>query len=175
MKIAIFAAVVLGTSLAAPVFVRAQSDLDKLDEKFTRHIEKTMPGWKRERVEPVSKGENVLIQFWSLSERNVKISVVPHRSANEAREALQEFVRYDPDKEVLSGPGDESYAWGYGLSKIAFRKGRFNVYVSTRAEIGARPEERMLNQTERFDLMKSEMRRWSREFAKHAAKALDEQ
>jgi len=152
---------------------QAQSDLGRLDEKFARHIEKMMPEWKHERAEPVSKDENVLIQFWSLSDRSVKISVVPHRSASEARDALQEFVKYDPEKEVLSGTGDEAYAWGYGLSKIAFRKGRFNVYVSTTADIGAKPEERSLSQDQRFDIMKSEMRKWSRIFAKHAADAVD--
>lgn len=173
MKILVYAAVVVAAVFSLHTATLAQSDLDRIDEKLTRHIEKVMPGWKHERVEPVSKSENVLIQFWSFSERKVKISVIPHRSANEAREALQDFMKYERDKEVLSATGDEAYGWGYGMADIAFRKGRLTMFVSTTAEIGARPEERMLSQDERFHLMKSEMRRWSREFAKHAANAID--
>jgi hypothetical protein len=74
---------------------------------------------------------------------------------------------------TLSDVGEEAYAWGYGLSDIAFRKGRYNVFVSTTAEIGGRSEERTFSQQQRFDLMKSEMRKWSREFAKHASNAID--
>ena len=150
-----------------------RDELDRLDEKFTRYFEKAMPGWKHERVEPLVPTENVLIQFWSASERKVKVSIIPYRSGAEARAALENFMKYEKDKETLKDYGDEAYAWGYGFSDVVFRKGRLTVYVSSTAEIGARPEERMLSQTERFDLMKSEMRRWSREFAKHAAMAVD--
>jgi hypothetical protein len=154
-------------------FAQPQSDLDRLDEKLTRHFQKTLPGWKHERVEPLMKGENVLIQFWSSAHRKVKISVVPHKSVNEAKEVVQRRAAYASNKESLTGIGDEGFAGGYGESDMTFRKGRFVVYVSATAEIGARPEERMLDQEQRFELMKSEVRRWSREFAKQAADAVD--
>ena len=173
MKILIYVGFLLCVVLSAPAEALAQSDLDKLDEKFTRHFEKVMPGWKHERVEPIVPTENVLIQFWSASERKVKISIMPHSSGAEARTALENFVKYERNKETLKDLGDEAYAWGYGFSDLVFRKGRYTIFVSTTADIGARPEERTLSQAERFDVMKSEMRRWSREFGKHAANALD--
>ena len=175
MKILIFCGLLLGATLTSPIIVRAQADLDRLDEKFRHHIEPAMSEWKYKRGKPTSEGENVLVQFWSFSERRVMISVMPYRSAQDAKQALQEFAKYLPNKETVPGYGDEAYAWGYGLSKIAFRRGRFNIYVSTTAEIGARPEERTLTDDQRFDLMKSEMRKWSRVFAGHAAKAIDDQ
>jgi hypothetical protein len=173
MKISILAAATLCTILSALTIALPQSDLDKLDEKFTRHIEKVMPGWKHERVEPIVPTENVLIQFWSASERKVKISIMPHSSGAEARTAIENFVKYERNKETLKDIGEEAYAWGYGFSDVVFRKGRYTIFVSTTADIGARPEERTLSQAERFDLMRSEMRRWSMQFAKHAATALD--
>lgn len=175
MKIRLIVAIALLSLVFPQGAAQDKRELDRLDEKFTRYFEKAMPGWKHERVDPMVPTENVLIQFWSASERKVKIAVVPHRSGMEAREDLENFVRYERDKETLKDIGDEAYASGYGFSKIIFRKGRLTIYVSTTAEIGARPEERMLGHNERFDLMKSEMRRWSREFAKHAAKAADDQ
>ena len=175
MRIRLAIAIALLSLILPQTIAQDKRELDKLEEKFSRYFEKAMPGWKHERVEPIVPTENVLIQFWSASERKVKISIVPYRSGAEVRAALENFMKYERDKETLKDFGDEAYGWGYGFSDVVFRKGRLMVYVSSTAEIGARPEERMLGHTERFDLMKSEMRRWSREFAKHAAKAADDQ
>jgi hypothetical protein len=76
---------------------------------------------------------------------------------------------------MLNGFGDEAYAWGFARSKIVFRRGKLVVYVSTRADVGAAPDERLLTQEERLEREKNQMVRWSREFAKHAAKAVDDQ
>lgn len=173
--------VILGLLVTLPIHVSAQAktELDKLDEKLRQYFERMTPGWKHERVEPLSppgtKSEGVLIEYWSFSNRKVKISILVHKSAEEAKEVLQTHRRYSLDREELSDLADEGFSSGYGSSDVAFRKGRFTVYVSTTAEIGEKPEERMLSQSERFELMKSEMRRWSQEFAKQAAKAIDDQ
>jgi hypothetical protein len=173
MKTRIAITMALVSILLSQTLAQDKAELDRLDEKFTRYFEKAMPGWKHERVDPMVPTENVLIQFWSASERKVKISIIPYRSANEARIALENFMKFERTKEPLTDYGDEAYARGYGSADVAFRKGRLGIFVSTTAEIGARPEERMLNQSQRFELMKSEMRKWSREFAKHAASAMD--
>jgi len=162
--------------LAIPLghsFGQGQGDLDKLDDKFTKYFERIMPGWTHKRGEPIVKTENVLIEFWYASNRSVKISVAPHKSGEEAREALQAFIKYEAKRETLKDFGDEGYAWGYGSSNIVFRRGRCVVYVSTNAEIDADPDARTLTQEQRFEREKSEMRRLSLEFAKHAVNALD--
>lgn len=164
-----FLIVVLNSSALALV----QSDLDELDEKFARQIERVMPGWKHKRVEPVVKEEHVLIQFWYSSERSVKIAVMPYRSAADAKAALAEFLRSERDTEQINQVGDEGYACGFANSNVVFRKGKLLVFVNSRVDVGAAPEERGLSQDERLEREKNEMRRWSREFAKHAAKALD--
>ena len=151
----------------------AQSDLDKLDEMFNRHLEKVMPGWTHQRGEPVDKGENVLIQFWYAPHRSVKISVMPYNSPSDARAALEEFVRYERDKMQLKDFGEDGYAWGFAQSKIVFRKGKLLIFISSRAEVGSSPTERGLSQDERLEREKNEMQRWSKEFAKHAANAID--
>jgi len=86
---------------------------------------------------------------------------------------LQRFARYSLNKQELKGFGDEAYALGYGLADVAFRRGRFTVYVSTTADVGSDPDGRTLSQSERFEREKSEMQRLSREFAKHMVSAMD--
>jgi hypothetical protein len=89
MKILIFCAVLLGGMLSS-TSVRAQADLDNVDEKFRHQIKEVMPEWKCKRGKPMSEGENILVQFCAFSDRTVMISVMPFRSAQEARQALQE-------------------------------------------------------------------------------------
>jgi hypothetical protein len=174
MRLLVFAAVVSSALLIAPARAKAQSDLDQLDKKFTHYLEKVMPGWKHERGEAFGKSENVLIQFWYSADTSVKISVVPHRSANEAREAVERVAGSDMKREILRDIGDDAYAWGFKQSNVVLSKGKFVIYISTRADAGSTPEVRSLSQEERLDRERNEMRRWSREFAKHAAKAVDE-
>jgi hypothetical protein len=173
MRSPVFIALVSTLLLAGSTLAQPQSDLDRLDEKFTRYFERVLPGWKHERVEPVWKGENVLIQFWSLSNRKVKISVLPHKSGEEAREALESFVQSEWNKQPLRDFGDEAFTWGYGLSNVAFRRGRLTIYVSTYADVDSDSDARTLSQEQRFEREKNEMRRLSREFAKHGASAID--
>lgn len=147
-------------------------DLDKLNEKFVRHFEKVLPGWEHRRVQPADKDENVMIQFWSLGNRKIKISVLPHSSAEAARDALKSFVGSDPKRESLQF-GDEGYAWGYGGGSIALRKGRLTIYIRGFADIDSDADARSLSQDQRFDREKAEIKRLSREFAKHAVNAVD--
>jgi hypothetical protein len=170
MRISKFLILVL---LAVPSISMAQShaDLDKLDEKFAKYFERVMPGWKHERVEPVYKDENVLIQFWSQGNRKVKISILPHRSAEEARDVLQRGLQLN--RQRLMDFGDEAYSGGYGSANIELRRGRFTIYISTYADVDSDPDARTLNQDQRFDRQKNEMRRLSMEFAKHAVGAID--
>lgn len=156
-----------------PLTATAQNnqDLDKLDQKFIKHFERVMPGWKHERVEPVYKNENVLIQFWSVPHRKVKISIIPRKSAQEAREILQRDLQLN--RKRLTDVGDEAFSGGYGDGDIAFRRGRFTVYIRTHADVDSDPDARTLSQPQRFEREKSERRRLSIEFAKHAANAVD--
>ena len=116
-----------------------------------------MPGWKHKRGEPMLGSKNVIEDFWSISNRVIKISVLPHKSAEEAREALRAFVKYDREREEIKGLGDESYAWGYGLSNIVFSKGRFTFYVSTTANVDRDADARSLSQRERGERERLEM------------------
>lgn len=174
MRIRIFAALVLSVLLFGHTFAQDQADLDRLDQKFTQYFERILPGWRHERVEPVMKTENVLIEFWSFSNRKVKIAVIRHKSADEAREVLQRHAKYTLNREELSDLGDEAHAGGYGSGDVAFRKGNLTIYISTTADVDSDADARVLSQSERFEREKSEMRRLSREFAKHAATAIDQ-
>ena len=175
MKNRVFAAFFLFTLLIGQIVAQGGSDLDKLDEMFSRYFEKVMPAWKHERVEPIVKTENVLIQFWSFSNRKVKISIIPRKSTEEARDVLHRYAKYESKKEQLTDVGDEAYASGYGFSDVAFRRGRLTIYVRATADVDSDPDARTLSQSERFEREKSEMRRLSREFARHAVKAIDTQ
>ena len=169
----IIMALLLGMISAVQAVAQAPVDLDRLDDKLIRHVESEMPGWKHKRGEPIPGSKNVLIEFWSFSNRVVKISIVPYGSAQEAREVLQRFKKYNIQKEELTGLGDDAYGSGYGFSNVTFTKGKFIMYVSTYAEVDSDPDARMLSQVERGNRERAEMRRLSREFAKHLADAMD--
>ncbi len=163
--------------LFGEIFAQNQGDLDRLDAKFSHYFENIMPGWKHERVEPFSApgttSENVLIEFWSSSNRKVKVSILLYKSGDEARQVFQSSAKYHQEKQELKGFGDEAYAWGYGLSDVAFRRGRFTIFVSTTAEVDSDPDARTLSQSERFEREKSERQRLTMEFAKHMVNAID--
>ncbi len=150
-----------------------ESELDLVGQQLSRHLEMKLPGWKHKHGEPIRGSKNVLIEFWSFSNRVVKVSIVSYGSAQEAREVLKGFKKYNAKKEDLSGLGDDAYGSGYGLSNVTFAKGKFIVYVSTYAEVDSDSDARSLSQDERGQREKSEMRRLSREFAKHIAEARD--
>lgn len=171
--ISIILAAILSIVFVGPVKAQGQEDLAKVADKISHQLEIKMPGWKHKHGEPMLGSQNVIEDFWSVPNRVVKISVIPHKSANEAREILSAFVQYDSEKEELKGLGDEAYAWGYGLSNIAFRRGKLTVYVSTTANVDGDADARMLSQEERGVRERFEMRRLSREFAKHASNAID--
>jgi hypothetical protein len=147
--------------------------LDALDEKIRRDFEEMRPGWKHERVEPIVKIENVLIEFWSKANKKVKVSILPHESAEKAHEVFKNFDRYSPNKQVLNDLGDEAIGWGYGSADVAFRRGKFTVYISGGVDISADPDYRSMSETERIEREKSEAARLNREFAKHIVRVLD--
>ena len=150
------------------------AELNVLDEKLTRYFEEKMPDWKHQRVEPIAgSGDNVLIEFWSFAYRKVKVSILLHRSVEEAQQVMQNHVRYAIDKEILTGLGDEAVASAYAASLVAFRRGKFTVYVSTTADVDSDADARSLNQEQLLERERSEMKRWSREFAKHVVNAMD--
>jgi hypothetical protein len=159
--------------LVITAIAQSDADLDRLDAKVNEHLERKMPGWKHKRGEPMEGSKNVLIEFWSTSTRAVKVSVVPYASAQAAEGVLKGFLKYESQKEELKGYGDEAYGWGYGASRVVFRRGRFIVYVSTYAEVDSDPDARSLSQSEKGEREKSEMRRLNREFAKHILTAID--
>jgi len=146
--------------------------VDELDAKIKSYLEKTLSGWKYERVEPLRNSPDVLVQFWSSANRKVKISVMPYNSVQEAQEVFKNHKRYSLNKEPLDSVGDDAVASGYGSSDVAFRKGKYNVYISTTADVESDPDARSLTQAQIFEREKSEMRRWGRELAKHVANAL---
>ena len=74
---------------------------------------------------------------------------------------------------MLKGLGDEAAASGFEGSDLAFRRGRYTVYISSDADVDEDPDARRLSQEQRLEREKSEMRRLSREFAKHVADVLD--
>ncbi|MGH9972259.1 MAG: hypothetical protein ACREBG_31315 [Pyrinomonadaceae bacterium] len=173
MKNRVFVAFLLLGLCATQVAAQGQPDLDRLDEKLSRHIETKMPGWKHKRVEPFMNSPNVLVEVWSLPKRGVMVQIVQYKSHQEAREVLRGFLQYESEKEELKGLGDEAYAWGIRRANVVFTRGNFIVYVEAGADIDADPEARGLSGPQRFDREKTEVKRLSTEFAKHMVSAID--
>ena len=108
-----------------------------------------------------------------IQKRVSKFRSFPYKSAQEAREVLRGFLKYESDKEELKGLGDEAYAWGVRRANVVFIRGKFIVYVEAGCNIDADPNAQMLSAQERFEREKTELRRLSREFANHVSTAID--
>jgi hypothetical protein len=173
MKHFVLAVFGLSALLASQAFAQQSWELDRLDEKLVRHLEKTMPAWKHERVEPIAGSKDVLIQFWSFSNKKVKVSILLHSSVETAREVIQNHARYSFNLEVVQGLGDEAYSSGYGSSLLAFRRGKLTVYVGTYVDIDSDREAQSLTQPQRIERELAEMRRVSTELAKQVAAGID--
>jgi hypothetical protein len=173
MKTRIFMVLIVFGLTAIQGTAQNQSELDRIEDKLTRQVASKMPGWKYRRGQPMQGSSNVVVGFWVSSNRVVKVSIMQHESAQHAKEVLRGFVKYESQKEELKGLGDEAYGWGYGMSNVVFTRGNVIVYVSTYAEVESDPEARSLSPVERGEREKSEMKRWSREFAKHAVNGID--
>jgi hypothetical protein len=174
MKDRVLAAFVFFMLVPGHAFAQKSAELNRLDDKLTQHLEKKMPDWKHERGEPIAgSDDSVLIEFWSFSNRKVKVSILLHDSVEQAQQVIENHARYSFNKETLTGLGDEAYASGYGSSLVAFRRGKFTVYVSTTADVDSDPDAADLNQEQRFEREKAEMKRWSTEFARHVVDAID--
>lgn len=156
--------------------VTAQTDVEvtRLQEKASRHLEDKMPGWTHQRGEPFRGSERVSVDFWSFQKRKVKIEVVPYASAQGAKDAFVEFSKYEPEREELKGLGDDAFAWGFAQSNVAFRRGRFIIYVSSYAAVEDDPDGRTLTSGQKDQRRRSEMKKWSKEFAKQMSTAIDQ-
>src|SRR5438128_8870092 len=147
-------------------------DINVLEDKVTSYLNTQMPRWKHRRAQPIQGSERTLTEFWSFSNRNVKIAIDPYKTSQDAQEAFRGFLKYQIEREDLKGFGDEAYCWGYALANVSLRRGKYLVYVSTYAEVDSDADARMLTKSQRIEREKSEMKRWSQEFARLVAGAL---
>jgi hypothetical protein len=84
------------------------------------------------------------------------------------------FAQEEADAQELKGFGDEAYSWGDEGSNIIFRKGKYTVFVTTIADVYRDADAPGLSREQKRERRKSEMKRLSKEVAKHAAAAIDE-
>ena len=157
-------------------FAMAQNDLelDRLDSKVIQHLEAKMAGWQHRRIEPVQGSTGVIINHWQTAARIVTISIIKYDSAKQAMDTMQPFIKYMRQKEELKGLGTDAYAWGYGLSNVVFRRGRFIFHIDTHAAVESDADAQTLSPLEKGVRERSEMRRLSLEFAQHIATAVDQ-
>lgn len=174
MKKLIISAVVFFTVFSIPAEAQQQTDLDQVGDKLSRHIAMRMPGWQHKRGTPIQGSKGVIVETWTFPNRVVKISMVQRKSAEDARERLIKFAQEEADARELKGFGDEAYSWGEEGANIIFRRGKYTVYVTTIADVERDADAPALSREQKRDRRKSEMKRLSKELAKHAAAAIDE-
>jgi hypothetical protein len=147
--------------------------LTQLDQKLAQHIQVRAAGWQHKRGELIQGSRGVLVQWWSFPNRIVKIAVIPRQSVEEARDKMRLFVNEEREIEEVKSLGDEAYAWGYGSTNVVFRKSRYTIYVSTNVNVDGDQDVLTLTVAQRGERVKAEMKRLSKEFAEHIARALD--
>jgi hypothetical protein len=157
----------LGQALA-----QEQPDLDRLDEKFRAHLKTRMPGWTYKRGQPIEGSKGVLIQNWYYPNRGVRIAVSSAKSAEEARDEMQRFMR-EVKGQPLQGFGDDAFVWGFEGSDLEVRRGRFIIDLNAGADVASDPDARTLTRAQQHTRQQAEVKRIIREFAKHAVDATD--
>ena len=106
--------------------------LDKISEVIQRAVEAKMPGWRHRRGEPIKGSKDVLVESYTSGDANIKLSVIPYASNEEAASRMRNFKGNDAEK--VSDLGDEGHAWGYRHSKFAFTQNKLNIFVSIDAD-----------------------------------------
>ncbi len=144
--------------------------LKKIAESLEPAMKEQLPEWEFERVPALLGSPTVLIEFWSLHQRKVKVSILLHSSELEASETIRKFVAAEHTKLNISGIGDEAYTWGYE-NAVAFRKRNLTVYVSANSQI---PAEATSNQSDQSKLERDEESALSKNFARIVSNALFE-
>ncbi|MFN2455800.1 MAG: hypothetical protein ABR577_16440 [Pyrinomonadaceae bacterium] len=125
-------------------------------------MKEQLPEWEFARVAPLLGSSDVLIEFWSLRGRRVKVSILLHASEQEAVKAIENFIANERVSGKVSGIGDKAYAWGYG-DEIAFRKKTLTVYVSADSQI---PTEATLDQSDKAKRERAEQSALNKNFAR---------
>jgi hypothetical protein len=164
-------ALVLGGVLAGTAISQNDVELERLANQVTEHIATQMTGWQHKRLMQPSK--DIVVDFWTGTNRIVKISIMQRTSVEEAHYNFMKLPREEQDTRELKGLGDEAYSWGYGRSNIVFRRGKYTVYVSTNAEVDRDVDAGPLSGEQKSERKISEMTRLSSEFAKHIAAVID--
>lgn len=127
--------VTLLATLACSVAANAQdipAPVAKAIEELECKMQKSMPDWRRERVEPFSKTERAVVAFWSNCGRTVKVVINYAPSEAEAAKGLRRPTK--TEGKAVAGLGDEAYAWGYSDS-IGMRKGNLIFSVSAQSSL----------------------------------------
>jgi hypothetical protein len=174
MKKLILVAVVFFTVFLISAAAHQQTDLDQVGDKLSRYIAVQMPGWQHKRGTPIQGSKDVVVETWTFPNRVVKISMMRSQSVEDARERLMKFAQEETDARELKGFGDQAYSWGNEGSNIIFRKGKYTLYVTTIADVYRDADAPGLSREQKRERRKSEMKRLSKEVAKHAAAAIDE-
>lgn len=124
--------------LTAHLVARAQDDprpFNPLAASVENAIKEQFPNWKRTSIPPAQPNgsetftEDVIIDQWRSEEVGVRVAILIHSSQEEAKKVFRKSVANVRINESVLGVGEESYIWGIDKS-VAFRKGRYTVYIS---------------------------------------------
>ncbi|HEV2863177.1 MAG TPA: hypothetical protein VGX48_19335 [Pyrinomonadaceae bacterium] len=99
----------------------------KVIEELECKMQKSMPDWKRQRVEPFSKTERVVIDDWSNCGLSVRVAINYSLSEAEAIKGLRRPTA--SEGKAVPGLGDEAFAWGYN-DYIGMRIGDLTFSIS---------------------------------------------
>jgi len=127
MQITIRALLVLFTSSLVTQSQDIPSPVAQVVGELECKMQKSLPDWKRERVEPFSKTERVVIDDWSNCGRRVRVAIKYSLSEAEAVKGLRRPTA--AEGKAVPGLGDEAFAWGLS-DHIGMRIGNLTFSIS---------------------------------------------
>ena len=131
IKTLLFFAFVVGVSFA-PLATRAQdksSELWQIEDRLIVSVGQQFDGWKHISIAPMEGSNDVVINQWSNDSKSARVTIIRHRSEEEARRKLRSLTTTLKALKTMTDSGDEQYVRPNTSGSVIYQKQQFTVNI----------------------------------------------
>jgi hypothetical protein len=131
IKTLLFFAFVVGVSFASQA-TRAQEksgELWQIEDRLIQSVGQQFDGWKHISVAPIEGSYDVVINQWSIDNKSARVTIIRHRSEEEARTKLRSLATTLKALKTMTDSGDEQYVRPNTSGSVIYQKQQFTVNI----------------------------------------------
>jgi hypothetical protein len=131
IKTLLFFAFVVGVSFASQA-TRAQEksgELWQIEDRLIQSVGQQFDGWKHISVAPMEGSYDVVINQWSIDNKSARVTIIRHRSEEEARTKLRSLATTLKALKTMTESGDEQYLRPNTSGSVIYQKQQFTVNI----------------------------------------------